>query len=376
MNLTNRQNWNTGPARRASAARRLGRWAGVLALAAVVAAGTLELGAFALVRSGTLAVPPPHHGETGFWWHQHPRFGAWHHPDMEGPHTGACYDVRYRTNSVGARDRERPRRADGPRVVVLGDSFLEGYGLPERSRLSNQLEARTGIPHLNFAMASFGLYQQLLVYRELARDFDHTAVIASFLPVNDFADIDLELARQMPGAEYAYRPYLVRGPEGWTRIDHRESPVRRLLRLHSHAWNAIHWTWLAGRESALADHGSWFYRYPERDLALAVHLMEELASAAGGRPVVLLLIPALEDLERFDRSGAAPLSARLAGPARRAGVTLVDLLAPMAERTRDRTAYFLPCDFHWSHFGNRVAADLVQDALTGAIYPARSPKTD
>jgi hypothetical protein len=48
----------------------------------------------------------------------------------------------------------------------------------------------------------------------------------------------------------------------------------------------------------------------------------------------------------------------------------------MAERTRDRTAYFLPCDFHWSHFGNRVAADLVQDALTGAIYPARSPKTD
>ncbi|MGH0033517.1 MAG: alginate O-acetyltransferase AlgX-related protein [Myxococcota bacterium] len=348
---------------------RLVRLGGLVLLSGGLALVLLELGAFGLVRSGALAVPAPHRGETGFWWHQHPRFGAWHHPDMEGPHTGACYDVRYRTNSVGARDQERPLRAAGPRVVVLGDSFLEGYGLPARSRLSNQLEKRTGVPHLNFAMASFGLYQQLLVYRELASRFDHTAVIASFLPVNDFADGDLALARHMPVAEYTYRPYLVKTHAGWERRDHRESPVRRLLRLHSYAWNAVYWSFFAGGGSPLADHGSWFERFPESGVEQTVHLMQELAAAAGERPVVLLLIPALEDLERQARAGPSPLAARLAGPAREAGIVLLDLSGPMAERGRDWSAYFLPCDFHWSHYGNRVAAEIVESALAGLVYP-------
>lgn len=373
MNLTDRQNLSTGGARGA----RL-RWLGfrVLALfvAAVAALGVLEVGAWLLYRGGVLQIPPPHHGRTGFWWHGHPRFGVWHHPDMEGSHTGACYDVHYRTNSVGARDRERPRRSDRPRVVVLGDSFFEGYGLPERSRMSNQLEERTGIPHLNFAMAGFGPYQQLLVYRELASGFDHDAVIASFLPVNDFADLDLDLAREMPLAEYSYRPYLVGGPSDWHRIDYRENPVRRLLRLHSYAWNAVYWSWFAGRPGALADHGSWFYEYPKRLEPLMIHLMEELADAADGRPVALVLIPALEDLERHEQSGPDPLSAALAGPARRAGITLVNLLPAMARPGRDWSAYFLPCDFHWSHYGNRVAADRVREALAGLIYPAEGAR--
>jgi hypothetical protein len=345
-------------------------------LATMLALAILELGSIGLVRSGALSVPAPHHGQTGFWRHQHPQFGAWRHPDSEGSHDGACFDVEVRTNSVGARDRERPRRAAEPRVVVLGDSFLEGYGLPERSRLSNQLEADTGIPHLNFAMASFGLYQQLLVYRELARDFDHTAVVASFLPVNDFIDADPELAQKMPLAEYAFRPYLVRGPDGWSRFDYREGALRHWLRLHSQAWNAIYWTVIPSRRSELADHGSWFYAFPDAGLEQVVYLMGELAHAADGRPVVLLLIPAEEDLERFQRDGPDPLSARLAGPARRIGVTLVNLLPAMAEQSRDFAAYFLPCDFHWSHYGNRVAAEIVERELAGVIYPPLAAPAD
>ncbi len=86
--------------------------------------------------------------------------------------------------------------------MVLGDSFLEGWGLPVADRLSNLLEEATGVPHLNFAAAHFGPYQQLLVYEELASQFDHNAVLASVLPTNDFIDLDLEAARELEDYEY------------------------------------------------------------------------------------------------------------------------------------------------------------------------------
>ena len=104
----------------------------VLALLASLTATLLlvELGAIALVRGGTVSAPRPHHGETGFWWHHHPEFGAWHHPDTEGDHNGPCYKARYEINAVGARDVDRPERAPGRRVVVLatGDPLWFSVG--------------------------------------------------------------------------------------------------------------------------------------------------------------------------------------------------------------------------------------------------------
>ncbi len=338
-----------------------------LLFGAVLSLVVLELGAMALIRTGVVVAPAPHRGETGFWWHQHPEFGAWKYADSEGPHNGACFDVRYRTNSVGARDRERERRTDGPRVVVLGDSYLEGYGIEEASRLTNVLESRTGIPHLNFAMASFGLYQQLLVYEALAREFDHTAVIASFLPENDFADMDLDLARRFGVAEYTYRPYPVGEPPDVERYDHREWAVRRWLRLHSYAFNLIQWT--VGVSAAAEGHASFFYDPPESGVRMLEYLIGELARSVGDRTLVLVLIPHLKDLEHYARVGPDPLSARLAPVARRHGVILVNLLPLMAERARTWSSYYLSCDWHWSHYGNRVAADLVESSLAGIVYP-------
>ena len=70
-------------------------------------------------------------------------------------HQKRCFKATYSTNSVGARDVERSPAAARPRAVVLGDSFLEGWGLPAAERLSNLLEESTGVEHLNFAMSLF-----------------------------------------------------------------------------------------------------------------------------------------------------------------------------------------------------------------------------
>ncbi|MGH0037180.1 MAG: hypothetical protein ACQGVK_19320 [Myxococcota bacterium] len=348
--------------------RRAGTLVGLglaLVLGAICFEGLVRLA----VGQGWLHTPTPNRGQTGFWWGGHPTLGVWRHPDREGPLTGPCYSVTYRTNSVGARDRERPRRADGPRVAVLGDSFLEGWGVEVEDRVSDRLERETGIPHLNFAMAHFGPYQQLLAYREIASRFDHDAVIASVLPINDFLDSELELAETLPGYEFRYRPYLVGDPPDLREVSYREPTWRRWLRHHSFAWNALR-SRLDGLRAPPArrpDH-SWFYDVEQRRVRLMQEILRRLADEVEGRPLAVLMIPALRDLQRYARSGPSPLVERLRQDGREHGYRVVDLLSAMGDRTRNWPAYFIPCDYHWSRFGNRAAEELTRALLEEEFY--------
>ena len=64
------------------------------------------------------------------------------------------------------------------RVVVLGDSVMEGLTLETPERLSNLLEGITGVEHMNFATSqTFGPIQYLLAYETLAKKFDHDVVL-------------------------------------------------------------------------------------------------------------------------------------------------------------------------------------------------------
>jgi hypothetical protein len=343
----------------------LKRSLGVLG-AVLLTVALVELGAVALVRARVLDAPRPHRGHSALWWHQHPGFGAWHRPDAAGDHVGACYRARYRTNSVGARDVERPRRASGPRVVVLGDSFLEGYGVEADSRLSEMLEAATGVPHLNFAMASFGPYQELLVYEALARQFDHTAVMVSVFPGNDFADMDPEGCAELGDPDYCFRPF-PGPPPALERIDRLEPAWRSFLKAHSQTFMVI----LAvarARHQARTTPRSLFYEFDEAQAVLLEAVLERIRTAAEGKQLIVLLIPKLHDLESFVARGPDPLSARLEAWAVPRGVRVVNLLPGMAVAGRRWSSYYLPCDFHWSRWGNRVAAELTLEALAD-LYP-------
>jgi hypothetical protein len=340
--------------------------------ALVAGLGLLELGACGLVEAGVLRTPRPHHGDTGIWWGGHPEFGVWHRPETRGELAGPCYRASYEINSVGARDVERPRAASGPRVVVLGDSFLEGWGLPVADRLSNLLEEATGVPHLNFAAAHFGPYQQLLVYEGLAAQFDHTAVLASVLPTNDFVDLDLEAARELEGYQYRYRPYLVGDPPDLVHVDYREPRLRLLLRHHSYAFHALRSASRASRSRGQPQIQSWFYDASDHQLGLLEAVLERLARSADGRPLAVLLIPIERDLQRYAREGPDPLSVRLSELAERSELRIVNLLPFMAERYSTWSEYRISCDYHWSRFGNRVAFEHVLDALGDDFYAAGS----
>jgi hypothetical protein len=345
--------------------------------AVLLTAFSFEAGARLANARGWLAAEPS--GAGAYWWGDHPTLGVWRHPNASLDYDSPCLRAHYRTNSVGARDVEREREAARPRVIVLGDSFLEGWGLPVEARLSNRLERATGIPHLNFAMAHFGPYQSLLAYEELARGYRHDAVLVSVLPANDFLDLDLDLARRLPGYEYVYRPYLMGRAPHYEEVHVRENAARRWLRERSHAFNAILAALARIRERRMAadydrlrggsaEDASWFYDYREEDVARLESILRRLAGAAEGRPVAVLLIPQLYDLRRYGRSGPAPLTQRLRALERDTTIRIVDLVPAMSGRGGSLGRHFFPCDNHWNAFGNAVAAEITLDELRTVFY--------
>ncbi len=340
-----------------------------IALAAVSLAaslGALELALAHLVSRGHLIVPPPPHTLGDFWDSTHPLFGVWHRPHSTFNHRSPCFYAEYRSNAVGARDRERERRSGAPRTVVLGDSFIEGWGLPEELRLSNLLEAQTGIEHLNFGMSHFGPYQSYLAYTHLARTFDHDTVMIGITPENDFLDLDLARASAMESYHFRYRPYLVDSGDGsgHRHYDYREGRLHRLLRRHSYTFHAAHAGMVRARallrlappSTELPPGYSAFSDFSDEDFARLQKSLELLIDEAKGKRVLILLLPVLRDLHRYGRGDTDSLSKRLASLEERGDVTVVNLLPVLLTGRRDWSGYYFPCDYHWNAAANRAAA--------------------
>jgi hypothetical protein len=357
-----------------TAGRVLRRTGFLLVWVALMLAG-LEAGTWALTRLHLLRAPQPIGGRGSFWDTSRPGPGVWHQPFTGMRHTTPCFDVVYRANSVGARDVERQRRSAARRVVVLGDSIVEGWGLELEERLSGRLEAATGIEHLNFAMAHFGPYQDYLAYRQFASPFDHTAVLVGIYPSNDLFDLDYEAARKAPGYEYRYRRYLVGDYPNYRVVDYREGRLRALLRRYSYAYNALSnalflWTQPPPPPAPEGEPGSRFYDFTDAELDRLRFCMERIVEAASGRPVVVVLMPALPDFRRYDlhKGQPVPLAERLAAVSGKGGFRVVDLLPAMHDATRDWRGYHFPCDHHWSAKANAVAAGRLQEVLRGVVY--------
>lgn len=317
------------------------------------------------------SLPPAH----TFWSDINGRFGVWHFPNATYRHKKACFDVTYTTNSAGARDRERTPESAQPRVVVLGDSFVEGFGVEFGARLSDLLESATGVEHLNFGTSGyFGPSQYLLLYQSLAKQYRHDAVLVGLLPANDFSEDDLAFGKRV--FSHRYRPYFVgsypdyrleyyRGDLGESTF--RAPPVtlrsrlRGLLKETSHAYNFYAYfrdlkNFEAGAVEEEKSTDSRYYAFSEEEILRLRYVFGRLIAEAENRPVTVFAIPTIRDLQRYAERGDPPLSRRLREMSIELGFELVDLLPVFAERPESWLSYYHDCDGHWNAAGNAAAA--------------------
>lgn len=313
--------------------------------------------------------------EPQFWAYIDPVVGIWKHPRQEFRHRTGCFDLVYRTNSAGMRDVERSLESDAARrVLVLGDSFVEGFGVADGERFTDRLEAETGVEHLNFgASGSFSVVQEWLLYEAYAQKYQHSEVMLFVLPSNDYTDNRPETFNPA-----YYRPFLSRDKgdfKVWypVEFDERDTGTRSTANLvknaidnHFYLSNQIRVNLLAWGDRPDEEPQSDYDKFEGDDLDALLYALNEVSEIAGERPVTVFTIPSTRDLRWASEHGTDfELSAALEKLAtERENIRFHDLTPDFLAYAEAHDLAFedftLGCDPHWGPLGHAVAADAVR----------------
>ncbi len=364
-----------------------------------------EVLCFCLVWFRLVNAPRPFHsrlllhkdwkaGRQPFWGDFNRTIGRWRLPnDTLSDVLCDGNVIHIKTNQFGMRDRDRTLRnlSGRKRIVLIGDSFVEGYIVEARQRYSDILENQTHCEHLNFGINSASVINYYLTYKALAHHFEHDAVLISLLPANDFEDYDASKKQQML-RHPIYRPYWEgRFPNVRLRYSlsdlsqsfvslygagkpvHTQQVVDSLyhsmsffdrmwaeLSLNSYVYSCVLATAgkVAARRSGVTN--SFVVSNHRGQWSAFAYSLEQLAVAARGKQIVACLVPVESDLEAFDKTRQNDLKKHLDPICRKYGVTLIDLLPVFhALGKKQWHNLYLPCNGHFSVQGERFMASLL-----------------
>lgn len=316
----------------------------------------------------------------GFWFDLHPTFGTWHLPQHHYRQKKSCFDIDYYTNTAGFRDQERQLENKSSRVLVLGDSFMEGFGVDTAQRMSNLLQKTKG-PHLNFGLAgNFSPTQYLLLYQSVASKYDHDAVLVGLLPANDFLDDDIEVVAQH--GTNRYKPFLVGAYPDYQIEYHQDNlelsaatpkalhPLKKMLANYTHAYHFFYYFKALQRARAYYESSAAqaavpnYFNFTTPQYQRLRYCLEKLRIATEGKPLMLISIPNLQEINQYQKEQLNPLADSLQLLAQQVDFAYLDLLPHFAQLPTDqKDSMFLPCDGHWSPRGHAFAAQLVQEHL-------------
>lgn len=358
-------------------------------LALLVSLVTLEAFSFAATKANLLLFneyPGIYQSQYSGnnWRTQKDPWGAWHKPDATDRHKSRCFDVSYASNEVGARDTmfERAKPDGHIRYLLIGNSFAEGYGVNFEETAQAQLEKLLGVDIYNFGSAAyFGPVQYYLIYKNLAKQFQHDGLILFFLPANDFTDNDYSLWRRFHPSWY--RPYYKRGDNGQYDIfypdqavptDRFENEVEvnsvrqfliRYLARYTFTFNTLRTIKYLVSRSPLEKLGySGYFDAPREEQEAALYFIEKLVHEAGPRKVMIFVIPNGEDINRIRAGNSYKdqywFSKLRSLTSTNLNVELVDMADHMPD---DYAKLFLTCDSHWNALGNKKAAEIIAARL-------------
>jgi hypothetical protein len=167
----------------------LGRLAMRLALAAAglaIALATVEVA----LRLSWCGSSDADEYESKPFLSENPYWGTWHFPNDEVEHRKTCFTAHYTTNELGMKSD--PIRPGAKRIALLGDSFVEGFGVDNDETAAHSLERRLGAEYqvLNFGVSGyFSTIDELVLYDDFAKFFDPDVVLLFFLNYNDLEDL-------------------------------------------------------------------------------------------------------------------------------------------------------------------------------------------
>ncbi|HVN83948.1 MAG TPA: SGNH/GDSL hydrolase family protein [Candidatus Binatia bacterium] len=118
-----------------------------------------------------------------------PYWGAWHLPNHSVEHRTSCFDAHYTTNEYGMKSD--PLGSGKPRIALLGDSFVEGFGNDNATTVQRYLamDLASSFEILNFGVSGrFTTIDELVIYDNFVRFFHPKIAVLFFLNYNDLRD--------------------------------------------------------------------------------------------------------------------------------------------------------------------------------------------
>lgn len=168
---------------------------------------------------------------TGDYWRRmvfehHPQIGWWHIPNLRARlYLGETYHF-VETNSAGMRasqDYSPKKPKDKLRIAFLGDSYTAGDGVSNGKRFSDMFETQYNhIESLNFGLNSSGTDQQLLIFEEIASQYDADVYIWGICVEN----IARNLCHCRPSWDYSEHQVIFRPKPFFTLNSHDELELR------------------------------------------------------------------------------------------------------------------------------------------------------
>ena len=156
---------------------------------------------------------------------------------------GGAYTVRDRINALGLRDVERSYEnpSGNGRILLLGDSFTFGQGVPMEDCFARKMERDLrGVEVINSGVPGYGLDQEYLLYKDRGQRFDPDLVVLVFF-VNDLefpSSMDLVRDRSGLPVRFSHRSEVVARREA--KAPHGLSgAISSCLRAHSLLYSLV-----------------------------------------------------------------------------------------------------------------------------------------
>ncbi|MCK6555439.1 GDSL-type esterase/lipase family protein [Candidatus Binatia bacterium] len=300
-------------------------------------------------------------------------------PNFRGEISIGSERLPIEVNSLGLRNREiGPRRSGALRLLVLGDSFVFGYGVSADATLAAVLERMlvppegcTAVEVVNGGVPRYGTVQEIGLFEATADDVRPDLVLLGVFVGNDAID-NLAVDRSVGAGEAPLGAWIE-----WVRV---RSRLYAWARRQRHA--------AADRRGELQRqvvgvHGVDPPAELTRGLGITETAIARLAKLAGGRgiPFGVVLIPSAAQVhpERWaallrEYGDAATTydvrepNRRLAAFAAAHGVPLLDL-TPALTAARNEPLYSV---LHWTARGHAVAAAAVAEFLSDSDLLAQA----
>lgn len=313
-------------------------------------------------------------------------WGSWNVPNYEGRIANNCFDVKYKFNSYGARDKERSKTGKG-RTIVLGDSYTEGWGVDQNKILAAQLEKLSGHEFMNFGIAGSGSsgLNEYILYKDFAKQWEHDAVLVGFFPGNDFTDHDPEKWQGL--TKVYYRPFWKLTPDRkdieivyyakqkkgaylpGLEPDNKDEyfKVYDNIKEFSAFLNLL--TVLKNYKISLSKQTTIQYArtldVTDDELTANLIIYDKFAKEIGDKKKYIHVIPSASDVIQYKNSGKAksPKLENFKQELTKQGWTVIDPIDEFAKLPDNEIPNYFICDGHWNEKGDKLVADYIYKTI-------------